>query len=70
MPIKFLGPGFLLRATEYPSFHIFGFDDKNALLGHNHMIDLSGAVFCWQGDVFKQRVFRNNLAVRLTCHSP
>lgn len=56
MPVNFLGPGLLLRAAEYPAFHVLGFDDEHAVSRNYDMVDLRGAVLGRKGHVFEQGI--------------
>lgn len=54
VPVDFLGPGRLFFPGEDPAFHVLGFDHENPVAGHDHMVDLGGAVFNRQSHVFDQ----------------
>lgn len=54
--IDLLGPLALFGAAKDPAFHVLGFHHEHAISGDDHMVDLGGAVFRWQGDVLDQVV--------------
>ncbi len=54
--IDLLGPLTLFGIAKDPAFHVLGFHHEHAISGDDDVIDLGGAVFRGQGDVFDQVV--------------
>lgn len=46
LPEDNLCPLWAILGSEYPSLHILGFDNKNAIDRNQNMINLGGAVAC------------------------
>lgn len=56
VPVNLLRPGLLAGTTEYPAFHVFCFNDKKSIFGRDDMVNLSGSIFSWKGDIFDEMV--------------
>ena len=53
----FLGPLSLMAAAKYPTLHVFGFNDKNAVFRDDDMINLGCTIGGGQRDVSQHVVF-------------
>lgn len=51
-----LSPFGVVRVSEDPTAHVFGFDDEDAVSRNNDVVDLRGAVCRGQGDVVELAV--------------
>lgn len=56
MAVDCLGPVALFLIAEDPALHVLGFHHKDPVPGNNDVVDLSGAVFGGEGDVFDEVV--------------